>query len=173
MRCKKALIVGVIGERESTAENYARARELGRLLAKEGAIVVCGGLGGVMEGVCRGVKERGGTTIGILPGTVAEEANPFVDIPVVTGLNEARNLIIVRTAQLIIAVGGEFGTLSEMSFALKIGKPVISMNSWVPERTGVELRNFFLASSPEEAVRLAQQIWQQTLEGLRGELSSS
>ncbi len=162
MKCKRALVVGVIGEKESSPENYQRSRELGRLLAHEGAVIICGGLSGVMEGVCRGAKEGGGATIGVLPGISAGEANSFVDIPIVTGLNEARNMIIVRSAQLIIAVGGEFGTLSEMSFALKLGKPVISMNSWVPERSGIELRNFFLASSPEEAVRLARQIWCQS-----------
>jgi len=147
-------IVGVIGEHEACPENYSLARNLGHLLAAGGALVVCGGLGGVMEAVSRGAKEGGGLTVGILPGTDAQEANSWVDLPIVTGMGEARNLLIVRTAEVIVAVGGEFGTLSEMAFALKMRKPVISLKSWVPEREKVKAETLYGAETVEEAVSL-------------------
>ena len=118
---------------------------MGRLLAEGGAAVVCGGLGGVMEAACRGAKSAGGATIGILPGADRAAANPFVDVAVPTGLGEARNALVVRAADGVIAVGGGYGTLSEIAFALKAGKRVVGIGSW--DVDGVDP-----AGSPEEAV---------------------
>jgi uncharacterized protein (TIGR00725 family) len=108
-------------------------------------VVVCGGLGGAMEAACRGAHEAGGTTVGILPGLERGEANRYVDIAVATGLGEARNVLVVRAADALIAVGGGHGTLSEIAFALKTGKRVVGLQSW--DIDGVER-----AASPEEAV---------------------
>ncbi|MEJ2199802.1 MAG: TIGR00725 family protein [Desulfuromonadaceae bacterium] len=145
----KTPLVGVIGAAVVNESAYAAAREIGRLLAARGATVVCGGLGGVMEAVCRGCSEAGGTAVGILPGATAGSANPWVGIPIVTNMGHARNVIIAHTAQVLIAVEGEYGTLSELAVALKLGKPVICLHSW-PELPGL-LR----VDSPEQAVAAA------------------
>ncbi len=129
-------IIGVIGAGEVSAAGYETARQVGRLLAERGTVVVCGGLGGVMEAACRGCREAGGETIGILPGTDAEAANPYVSLAIATNMGHARNVIIAHTAQALIAVEGEFGTLSEMAIALKLGRPVVALNSW-PGLAGV------------------------------------
>lgn len=150
-------LVGIIGERDASPENILRAYTVGHMLAEHGFAVVCGGLGGVMEAACRGACDAGGLTLGILPGIDAAEANPYVQIAIVTGLNEARNLLIVRSALALIAIGGEYGTLSEMAFALKMNKPVIALHSWQPERPGVTHPTLFPVQTPEEAVeRLLQ-----------------
>src|SRR5512137_2804296 len=119
----RRIIVGVIGAGTADPDLEQRAEEVGRRIAGQGWLLVCGGLGGVMAAACRGAREAGGTTVGILPGSDPAAANPDVDIPVATGFGEGRNVIIVRTADLLIAVGGEYGTLSEIAFALKAGKP--------------------------------------------------
>jgi uncharacterized protein (TIGR00725 family) len=106
------------------------AEEVGRLLAERGAMVVCGGLGGVMEAACRGARAGGGTTIGILPGLSRSDANPFVDVVIPTGLGEARNALVVRAADAVIALGGGYGTLSEIALALKAGKRVVGLGTW-------------------------------------------
>jgi uncharacterized protein (TIGR00725 family) len=124
------------------------AEEVGRLLARRGAVVVCGGLGGVMEAACRGASRAGGTTVGVLPGLDRGAANPFVSVAVATGLGEARNALVVRAADALIAVGGAYGTLSEIALALKAGKPVIGLGTW--EIDGVER-----VEGPEAAVNLA------------------
>jgi uncharacterized protein (TIGR00725 family) len=124
------LLISVIGARKCDKKTYALAEQVGRELARHGATVVCGGLGGVMEAACKGAQSAGGRTIGILPGKNHRDANPYVDIPIVTGIGEARNSIVVRTARAIIAVGGEYGTLSEIAFALKFGIPVIGVGTW-------------------------------------------
>ena len=103
---------------------------MGRELAARGAVLVCGGLGGVMEAACRGAKDAGGRTVGILPGTDRAAANPFVDTAIPTGLGEARNALVVRAADALISVGGGYGTLSEIALALKAGKPVVGLDSW-------------------------------------------
>ena len=150
-------LVGIIGEREASPENSLRAYTVGHLLAEHGFAIICGGLGGVMEAACRGACDAGGLTLGILPGVDAAEANPYVQIAIVTGLNEARNLLIVRSALALIAIGGDYGTLSEMAFALKMRKPVIALHSWQPERPGVSHPTLYPAQTPEEAVeRLLQ-----------------
>jgi uncharacterized protein (TIGR00725 family) len=142
--------VAVVGAGRATDEQVRRAEEVGRGLGEAGAVVVCGGLGGVMEAACRGAREGGGTTLGILPGSDRAEANDFVDVAVATGLGEARNALVVRAADVLIAVAGEYGTLSEIALALKTGTPVIGLDSW--EIDGVEA-----ASSPGEAVERALQ----------------
>jgi uncharacterized protein (TIGR00725 family) len=118
---------------------------VGRELGSRGAVLVCGGLGGVMEAACSGAKEAGGTTIGILPGSDRSAANEHVDFAIPTGLGEARNALVVRAADALVAVGGGYGTLSEIAFALKAGKRVVGLGSWDIE--GVEP-----AASPAAAV---------------------
>ena len=128
-------IIGVIGASCANTNDYSNAYEVGKLIALNNCILLCGGMGGIMEAACKGAKSANGTSIGILPGESSKESNKFVDIPIVTGLGEARNIIVVRSSQVIIAVGGEFGTLSELAFALKLNVPVIGLNTWnVSER---------------------------------------
>ncbi len=133
----------------------AVAEEVGREIARRGAALVCGGLGGVMEAACRGAKSAGGLTIGILPGGDRRAANRHVDVPIVTGLGEARNVLVVRTAQAVVAVDGEYGTLSEIAFALKLGIPVVGLDTWQLARGGREVRDIVVAHSPAEAVEKA------------------
>ncbi len=149
------LLISVIGAGTYEPESYATAEAVGRELARRGATVVCGGLGGVMEAVCRGAKSAGGRTIGILPGRRADDANPFVDIPIVTGLGELRNAIVVRSGRAVIAIGGEYGTLSEIAFARKFGIPVIGLNTWELARNGKKVDAVIKAKDPAEAVTLA------------------
>ncbi len=118
---------------------------MGRELAARGVVVVCGGLGGIMEAACRGARESGGTTVGILPGTDRSDANAHVVVAIPTGLGEARNALVVRAADALVAIGGGYGTLSEIAFALKAGKRVVGLGTWDVE--GVEP-----AGSPDEAV---------------------
>lgn len=148
-------IIGLIGGASPTKEEAAAAEAVGRALAQAGATLVCGGLGGVMKAACRGAKSAGGLTIGILPGTNASEANHYVDIPIVTGLRCARNVIIARTAQAVIAVGGKYGTLSEIAFALSFGKPVVGLGAWEVSREGRPPAPIVRAATPQEAVRRA------------------
>jgi hypothetical protein len=153
--------VAVVGGGRCSAEESALAEAVGRGLAEAGAALICGGLGGVMEAACRGARAAGGLTIGVLPGVSAGDANPYVDIPLVTGLGEARNLLIVRTAAAVIAVGGEYGTLSEIAFALKLGRPVIGLNTWELSKVVADgkARQFdpaiYRAHASDQAVRLA------------------
>jgi len=134
------------------------AEAVGRALAGRGAALVCGGMGGVMEAACRGAKSAGGLTIGVLPGTDRSEANPYVDVPIVTGLRCARNVIIARTAQAVIAVAGSYGTLSEIAFALNFGKPVVGLSTWEAQREGRPPAPIVRASTPEEAVERALEL---------------
>jgi hypothetical protein len=123
-------IIGVVGGRRTEKALLSEAETVGRLIARRGATLVCGGLGGVMEAASRGAKSEGGLTVGILPQNDSKEANQYIDIPIATGLGIGRNVIIARTADALIAVGGEYGTLSEIAFALQIGKPVIGIKTW-------------------------------------------
>ncbi|MCI0495902.1 TIGR00725 family protein [candidate division KSB1 bacterium] len=147
MKSKKNKIIGVIGQgRDCSEELLKAAEEVGYHIARRGAILICGGLGGVMEAACRGAKKGGGTTIGMLPTADKFAANEFVDIPIVTGIGEARNSIIVRTADALIAIGGKYGTLSEIAFALAFGKPIVGLQTW----QGFE--GLIQCDSPVEAV---------------------
>ena len=141
--------VAVVGSGETTGELYDAAREVGRLVADRGGVVVCGGLSGVMEAAARGATERGGVAIGILPDEHRRRANTYVSYSVATGAGQARNLAVVCSGDVVIAVGGEYGTLSEIGLALKVGRPVVGLKSW-------ELPGHVIAvSSPEEAVEEA------------------
>ncbi|HXF70095.1 MAG TPA: TIGR00725 family protein [Thermoflexus sp.] len=150
----RPLLIAVVGSGEATPQEQAWAYEVGRRLAAAGAVVVCGGRGGVMEAVCRGAVEAGGLTVGILPGSDHREANPYVRLPLPTGLGEVRNALVVRVAHAVIAIGGEFGTLSEIALALKWGIPVIGLGTWSLHRPGVAVP-IETVSTPEEAVHRA------------------
>jgi uncharacterized protein (TIGR00725 family) len=126
----------------------AAAEQVGQLVAREGAVLVCGGLGGVMEAACRGARREGGTAVGILPGLERSAANEHVDVAVATGLGEARNALVVRAADAVIAVGGGYGTLSEIALALKAGKPVVGLDTW-------DIDGVHAAARPETAVETA------------------
>jgi uncharacterized protein (TIGR00725 family) len=144
--------IAVIGGSQCSKKEAQLAEEVGRELARRGAILVCGGLGGIMKAVCKGAGSAGGTTIGILPGDSPQTANPYVQIPIVTGLGEARNVIVVKSAQAVIAIGGGYGTLSEISHALRNGVPVIGLNTWSLARNGRQDKSIIPAQSPIEAV---------------------
>lgn len=147
--------IGVMGPGSCSPALYALAREVGYLIAREKAILVCGGHGGVMEASARGAKEGGGITVGILPDDSADAANPFIDIPIVTGIGIARNAINALTSQSIIAIGGSFGTLSEIALALKCGTPVIGLETWDAVSGDGERLQIRLARSAEDAVSAA------------------
>jgi uncharacterized protein (TIGR00725 family) len=141
-------IVAVIGAGQGDAQLRQRAYEVGERLARAGLIVATGGLGGVMEGASAGAASAGGLVVGILPGCSTAEANAYVQVPVATGIGEARNAVLVHTADGLIAIGGEYGTLSEIAFALKAGKPIVALDSW--DLDGRIVR----ASSPAHAVEM-------------------
>jgi uncharacterized protein (TIGR00725 family) len=144
--------VAVVGSGTCSPEEALVAEQVGALLARAGAVVVCGGLSGVMEAACRGARREGGLTVGILPGNDRTAANAHVVVAIASGLGELRNGLVVRASDVVIAVGGEFGTLSEIGFALKIGKRVVGLGTWELSRhTDAILR----ASTPEDALRLA------------------
>ncbi|MGQ9631934.1 MAG: TIGR00725 family protein [bacterium] len=142
------LMLGVIGGRMAEDRLLKAALEVGRLIAQKGAILVCGGMSGVMEYAARGAKEAGGITVGILPTDSKGDANPYIDIPIVTGLGIARNVIVAKSSDAVIAVGGGYGTLSEIAHSLQIGKAVISLESW-------EIEGVIRAKDPEWAVAKA------------------
>jgi uncharacterized protein (TIGR00725 family) len=149
------MIIAVIGNSSCSPEETNLAESVGESLAQQGVIVICGGLGGVMKAVCRGAKSKGGLTVGILPGQDSSTANPWVDIPVVTGLGEARNVAVVKSAQAVIAIGGSYGTLSEIAYALKSNIPVIGLNTWSLSRNGREDDSIIRVQSATEAVEKA------------------
>ena len=151
------MIISVIGEGNARPEMEDLAEQVGEGLAGRGHAIVCGGLGGVMEAVCRGAKSAGGTTIGILPGDDPKSANPWVDVPICTGMGYARNVIVVRTGRAVIAVGGAYGTLSEIGHALSDGIPVIGLKTWAMSRSGHDDDGVIVASDAEDAVEKAIQ----------------
>jgi uncharacterized protein (TIGR00725 family) len=151
----KRRFIAVIGGGQPTAREAQLAEEVGRELARQGAVLVCGGLGGVMEAACRGAASEGGTTVGILPGDKRDQANPYVQIPIATGIGYARNATVVKSAQVVIAVGGSYGTLTEIGYALQTGIPVIGLNTWVISRNGKADESIIVATSPKEAVERA------------------
>jgi uncharacterized protein (TIGR00725 family) len=122
--------VAVVGSGSADSGLEAVAEEVGRRLAEAGAVVVCGGLGGVMAAACRGASVAGGTTVGVLPGDDRRAANRWVTVPLATGLGELRNGLVVRSADAVVAVGGAYGTLSEVALALRAGKPVVGVGTW-------------------------------------------
>lgn len=146
---KKPLLIGVIGASSASEKGVDQAREVGRLIAEAGAVLVCGGLGGIMEAASCGCSMAGGDVIGILPGSSAQSANPYVNLPIVTDMGHARNVIIAQTANALIAIEGEYGTLSEIAISLKIDKKVYVLDSWDGFVGGTRV------TTPAEAVDMA------------------
>jgi uncharacterized protein (TIGR00725 family) len=145
-------VVGVIGESQfSDPSHEALAEQTGRLIAQSGWVLVCGGLTGVMEAACRGAHTAGGLTVGILPGSDRDEANPHVAVAVPTGLGQGRNVVIALMADALIAVGGGFGTLSEIGYALRSGKPVVGLRTWEATRPG-QRAPVTTVHTPQEAI---------------------
>ena len=149
-------IIGVIGSTKAEPELLKLAEEVGAEIAKRGAAVVCGGLSGVMEAACKGARREGGLTIGMIPSDEKRDANQHVQIPIVTGMGMGRNVMLVKTADVLIAVGGEFGTLSEIAHALNIGKKVIGLRTWNLEKARDRpIPNLIVATDPKQAVEIA------------------
>jgi uncharacterized protein (TIGR00725 family) len=147
--------ISVIGASESEEEIFRTAEQVGRRIAEAGAVLICGGRGGVMEAASRGAAEAGGTVIGVLPTLSPADANPYVTHAVATGIGEARNLAVVASGEAVIALGGEWGTLSEIAHARKIGRPVVAIRSWtLRNRAGTDL-GIVEAETPEQAVSAA------------------
>jgi uncharacterized protein (TIGR00725 family) len=138
-------LIAVIGGRKADKALRKEAEEVGRLIAGRNGVLVCGGLHGVMEAVSKGAKSAGGLTVGILPQDHKRDANPYIDLPIATGLGIGRNVIIARTADALIAIGGEYGTLSEIAFALQMKKPVVGIRTW-------DIKGVIPAENAEEAV---------------------
>jgi len=137
--------IAVIGGHKCSKRIYKIAKEVGFLIAKEGWILICGGHAGVMEAACLGAKENGGITVGILPSFDGKDANPYVDIKIPTGLGYARNILVVRSANFIVSVGGKYGTLSEISFALNEEKIVLGIDTW-------DIKGIIKVKTPKEAI---------------------
>ncbi|MBI2935974.1 MAG: TIGR00725 family protein [Chloroflexi bacterium] len=152
---ERPLAIAVIGGSNARRKARTWAYEVGRELAKHGAILVCGGLTGVMEAACKGAKEAGGITIGILPGNTPVEANPYVDIPICTGMGYARNVIVVKSGRAVIAIDGAYGTLSEIAHALGEGMPVIGLGTWSFAVNGRQDAAVIQATDPVDAVTKA------------------
>jgi len=149
------LTIAVIGGSQCTAEEATLAEAVGKELAKHGATLVCGGLTGVMEAACRGAVSESGLTIGILPSDDTSTANPYVQIPIATGVGFARNIAVVKSAHAVIAIDGDYGTLTEIAFALKSEIPVIGLSTWSVFRNGKEEAPIVRAKDPSEAVEKA------------------
>lgn len=144
--------IGVIGGNQAVPDFLKLAGQIGQKIAQAGYVLICGGRFGVMEAACKGAKNAGGLTIGILPGDSRNEANPFVDIPIVTGMGIGRNIIVIRSSEVVIAIDGQFGTLSEIAYALQLGIPVIGLKTW--DFT----KDIQIADSPKAAILLAEQM---------------
>ena len=149
---KDKFFISVIGASNCSAKESKLAEEVGRELVRRGAIVICGGLNGVMEAVCRGAKSEGGLTVGILPGNNRRDANPYVDIPIITGIGYARNSIVAKSGQAVIAVGGKYGTLSEIAYALQDKIPVIGLGTWKIATIKSKDESIIIANNASDAV---------------------
>lgn len=147
--------IGVIGAGECSPEDFEIAHEVGYLVAQREWVLICGGLGGVMEGAAKGCSSGGGMTVGLLPGTDRYSANPYIALAIPTGMGEARNVLVVRASDVILAIAGGYGTLSEIGFALKVGKPVVGLKTW-PGITGIDY-----VDTPQEAIDRATALVQQ------------
>jgi uncharacterized protein (TIGR00725 family) len=152
---KREKLIAVIGGSEPSSEEARLAEEVGRELARQGAILICGGLSGVMEAACRGAASEGGLTIGILPGNSPDAANPYVRIPIVSGIGYARNIAVVKSARAVIAIGGSYGTLTEIAYARQSDIPVIGLNTWSVSRNGQADNSIIVVENPNEAVDTA------------------
>jgi uncharacterized protein (TIGR00725 family) len=149
------MFIAVVGGGQCSRDEAKLAEAVGTHLAKRGVTLICGGLGGVMAAACKGARSANGKTVGILPGSSREEANPYVDIPIVTDMGEARNVIVVNSAQAVIAIGGKFGTLAEIAYALRNKIPVIGLNTWSLSKNGRLVKSIISANTPKEAVEKA------------------
>ena len=150
------MIIAVIGGSDPAPQALEQAEAVGRELAERGHTVICGGLGGVMEAACRGAREAGGHTIGVLPGADTAAANVYVEFPIATNMGVARNAVIVLTAAAAIAIDGSYGTLSEIAIALNLGTPVVGLGTWrISADDGVEDERILRAADPAQAVELA------------------
>jgi uncharacterized protein (TIGR00725 family) len=155
----KKIFISVVGESHASPEIAKLAEEVGVEIAKAGATLVCGGLKGVMESASKGAKSAGGTTIGILPGSKREEANSYIDYPIITGLGYARNKLVIKTGHVVIAIGGYYGTLSEIAFALGYEIPVVGLNTWqFIHHNGQMDQKVHRVNTPKEAVSLAMKL---------------
>lgn len=157
MAMQKQPLIAVCGAGTCEEPLAAIAEEVGQQIAATGAVLVCGGLGGVMEAACRGATEAGGMTLGILPGDDPQSANPYVQIAIPTGMGHARNVIIVQTADIVIAIGGAYGTLSEIALARKCGRHVIGLHTWPLGQDDTGMSHVIPAENPTEAVEQALQ----------------
>jgi hypothetical protein len=152
----KKIFISVVGESQASPEIAKLAEQVGAEIAKAGAVLVCGGLKGVMEHAAKGAKSAQGITIGILPGSKREEANPYIDYPIITGIGYARNKLVVKTGHVVIAIGGSYGTLSEIAFALGYEIPVVGLKTWhFTHHTGQLDNKVHYANTPKEAVESA------------------
>jgi uncharacterized protein (TIGR00725 family) len=149
------MFVAVVGGAQCSRDEAKLAEAVGVELAKKKVTLICGGLGGVMAAACKGARSAGGKTVGIVPGNTRDEANSYVDIPIVTGIGEARNVIVVNTAQAVIAIGGKFGTLAEIAYALRSKIPVVGLNTWTLSKNGRLVKSIIAANNPKEAVEKA------------------
>lgn len=145
-KAEKRKIIAVIGGRQAPRNLIKEAEKVGRLIALSGAVLLCGGLGGIMRAASRGAKRAGGLTVGILPHDNTRRANEYIDVPVATGMGIGRNVIIARTADALIAVSGEYGTLSEIAFSLQLKKPVVGIGTW-------DVEGVVEAADAEDAVK--------------------
>jgi len=145
-------VIAVVGAGKCSRKLRDQAAIVGAYVAQHGGVIVCGGMGGIMEGAARGAKEQGGLTIGILPTEHVSDANEFIDIVIPTGFGDARNVMVVRTADVVVAFPGKYTTLTEMAFALKAGTPVVSVNAW---RLGDEIEQ---VDDPEAAAKRAMEL---------------
>jgi uncharacterized protein (TIGR00725 family) len=148
---EKPVIIAVIGGSEVAPPAARLAEEVGREIAQRGAVLVCGGMSGVMEAACKGASDAGGLTIGILPGD-RREANPYVRIPIVSGVGYARNVAVVKSAQAVIAIDGSYGTLTEIGYALQSGIPIIGLGTWEIAIDGKAEKNVIRVKNPKDAV---------------------
>ncbi len=147
--------IGVLGPNTTTDEQYRLGVEVGKNIAEAGGVLFCGGLGGMMRAAAEGAKAAGGQTVGILPGNDKTAANEFIDITIPTDLGAYRNALLVRSCDAVIAVHGAYGTLSEISFALRLGVPVIGLHTWEVHRNGKADPGIHVAQTAAEAVKLA------------------
>jgi uncharacterized protein (TIGR00725 family) len=155
---KELIFIGVIGGSAVPKTTYRLAQEVGVEIARRGAVLICGGMQGVMEAACKGASEAGGLTIGILPGDSRKQANRYVQIPIISGIGYARNVAVVKSSQAVIAVDGSYGTLTEIGYALQAGIPVIGLGTWSLTIKGKEDKNIITAKNAKDAVAIAMKL---------------
>jgi hypothetical protein len=161
---KRPIVIGVICGEFPPKEMEPMGEKVGELIARQGGVLICGGMGGLMEKACEGAWKAGGLTIGVLPTSRKNDANPYVVLPIVTAMNTMRNVIIVRTADALIAIDGNFGTLTEIIHGLDLKKKVVLLNSWPIAKLGIDSDQFIEVSTPEEAVKKAYEVAKEAID---------